>query len=129
MVSSRGADRRRIAAGVILGQSCIQYHSLMALLKSCGYSQVEHHVYVTSLAISAGISSKKHDFVLGPTLISRQSGECSGLETGFSLDLVPDANFLLYEEVSTGLCHKITVWRQRGETDEMAILWSNAGRG
>lgn len=55
-------------------------------------------------AVSTGLTSQNNDFLSFPLFIPRQSGEGKAFEAAcFSLGLVPGAEFLLYEVVSTGL--------------------------
>ena len=54
--------------------------------------------------VSAGLVGKSNDLLLGPVLVSRQNGQCGALEAVvFGLGLEPGTDFLLYDEVSTGL--------------------------
>lgn len=58
---------------------------------------------VALAAVRTRLADKKSDFFLCPLFIPRQSGQGEALETArFGLSLGPGANFLLYEEVSTG---------------------------
>ena len=51
---------------------------------------MEQRVNVAPPAIGADLAGKNNDFLLGPLLVPRQSGQCEALKAGrFGLSLVP----------------------------------------
>lgn len=100
-------------------------NSLVARIR--GHSQVIHRMNFAIPAIGSGLAGKDHDFLLGPFLVPRQSGQGDALVAGFSLSLHPGTDFLLYKEVSVrSVLVDIFLGDKGEETDEMGILWPDA---